>query len=165
MTIFPYHAFTFSRLGKPGHGLADNLLALLAGILLSFLLTKSRLRVFPNLALSASQRREIAWREAHNTTEQILTKKWHSFDRHSPELGWELKPNIRSPRLNSNSKGIRGTREYLLAPPDGARRVLCIGDSFMFGENLSDEQTLPAQLESILNKEGRWEVLNLAGQG
>jgi hypothetical protein len=35
----------------------------------------------------------------------------------------------------------------------------------MFGENLSDEQTLPVQLEAVLNREGRWEVLNLAEHG
>jgi hypothetical protein len=85
---------------------------------------------------------------------------------YSSQLGWELKPNIRTPeRINSNSKGMRGTREYLLVPPAGVRRVLCIGDSFVFGENLSDEQTLPAQLEAILNQEGSWEVLNLAQHG
>jgi len=35
----------------------------------------------------------------------------------------------------------------------------------MFGENLSDEQALPAQLEALLNQNGRWEVLNLADHG
>lgn len=143
-----------------------NLLAFPASIVLSLLFVESFLRVFPYVGLSASQRRELAWRKAHQTAEQILTRKWYSFDTHSPELGWEPKPNVRTPGgVNSNSKGLRGTREYLLEPPTGVRRVLCIGDSFIFGENLSDEQTLPVQLEAILNREGRWEVLNLADHG
>jgi len=40
-----------------------------------------------------------------------------------------------------------------------------LGDSFVFGENLTDEQTVPAQLEGILNRKGKWEVLNLAVHG
>jgi len=142
-----------------------NLLAFAASVVLSLLFVESFLRVFPYVALSASQRRELAWRKEHKTAEQILTRERYSFDTYSPELGWQLKPNLRTPGVNSNSKGLRGTREYLLEPPTGVRRVLCIGDSFMFGENLSDEQTLPVQLEAVLNREGRWEVLNLAAHG
>jgi hypothetical protein len=145
--------------------LRGKFLALATGVVLSLLFVESFLRTFPYVALSTSQRRELAWRETHKTAEQVLTRKWHSFDIYSPELGWELKPNLRTPGLNSNSKGLRGTQEYALEPPTGVRRVLCIGDSFMFGENLTDEQTLPAQLEAILNREGRWEVLNLANHG
>ena len=145
--------------------LRSSLVALAASLVLSLLFVESFLRVFPHVALSASQRRELAWRKTHTTADEILTRKHYSFDRYSPELGWELKPNLRTPEVNSNSKGLRGTREYLLEPLTGVRRVLCIGDSFMFGENLSDEQTLPAQLEALLNRNGRWEVLNLADHG
>jgi hypothetical protein len=145
--------------------LRGNFLFLAASVLLSLLFVESFLRIFPYVALSASHRRELAWRKTHKTAEQILTKKRHSFDTYSPDLGWKLKPNLRTPTVNSNSQGLRGTREYLLEPPTGVRRVLCIGDSFMFGENLSDEQTLPAQLEAVLNRDGRWEVLNLAEHG
>jgi hypothetical protein len=145
--------------------LRSSLVALAASLVLSLLFVESFLRVFPHVALSASQRRELAGRKTHTTADEILTRKHYSFDRYSPELGWELKPNLRTPEVNSNSKGLRGTREYLLEPLTGVRRVLCIGDSFMFGENLSDEQTLPAQLEALLNRNGRWEVLNLADHG
>ena len=145
--------------------LRGKLLLLAASVVLSLLFVESFLCIFPYVALSTSQRRELAWRATHKTAERVLTRKWYSFDRYSPELGWELKPNLRTPGINSNSKGLRGTREYALEPPAGVRRVLCVGDSFMFGEKLTDEQTLPAQLEAILNREGRWEVLNLADHG
>jgi hypothetical protein len=151
---------TEAKLHRPG-----SFVTLAVSVALSLLFVEGFLRAFPFVGLSASQRRELAWRETHKTREQILTKEWHSYDTYSPQLGWELKPNIRTPELNSNSKGLRGTREYLFEPPAGVRRVLCIGDSFMFGENLSDEQTLPAQLETLLNRNGRWEVLNLADHG
>ncbi len=169
MKIFKARTFTFStgrsRSAEKAVRLGGDLLTLAAVVVLSLLLLETFLRIFPNVALSTSQRRELAWRATHKTAEQVLTRKWYSFDRYSPELGWELKPNLRTPGLNSNSKGLRGTQEYALEPPPGVRRVLCIGDSFMFGEKLPDEQTLPAQLEAILNREGRWEVLNLADHG
>jgi hypothetical protein len=167
--VFQARTFTFStggsRLAEEAVSLGGNLLTLAAGVVLSLLLLETFLRIFPYVALSTSQRRELAWRATHKTAEQVLTRKWYSFDRYSPELGWELTPNLRTPGLNSNSKGLRGTQEYALEPPTSVRRVLCIGDSFMFGEKLTDEQTLPAQLEAILNRAGRWEVLNLADHG
>ena len=169
MKVLQARTFTFSRgrnrSAKKAVSLGRNLLTLAAGVVLGLLLLETVLRIFPYVALSTSQRRELAWRATHKTAEQVLTRKWYSFDRYSPELGWELMPNLRTPGLNSNSKGLRGTQEYALETPTSVRRVLCIGDSFMFGEKLTDEQTLPAQLEVILNREGRWEVLNLADHG
>jgi hypothetical protein len=152
------------RLAEPSR-LWGNLFALACGVALSVLLVECFLRIFPHYPISTSQRRERDWRQTHATPEQVLTKRRYSFDRYSPELGWEIKPNVRSARFNSNSRGLRGIREYESDPPAGVRRVLCVGDSFMFGEKLSDEQTLPVQLQSLLNRDGRWEVLNLAVHG
>jgi hypothetical protein len=47
------------------------------------------------------------------------------------------------------------------------RRVLCVGDSFTFGEGLADDEAMPVQLEAELNRAGpgRWEVLNLGVHG
>jgi len=145
--------------------LRSNILAMLLGLVLSLGLLEAVLRVFPYAATPPSLSRELDWRAAHRTTQEILTKASRPFDTHSPELGWELKPNLRADGLTSNSKGLRGTREYDAEPPEGVRRVLCVGDSFMFGENLGDEETLPAQLETVLNRDGRWEVLNLGVHG
>jgi hypothetical protein len=75
--------------------LRGSLVALAATLVLNLLFVESFLRVFPHVAVSASQHRELAWRKAHKTAEEILTRKHYSFDTYSPELGWELKPNLR----------------------------------------------------------------------
>jgi hypothetical protein len=122
-----------------------NLLAFTASMVLSLLFVESFLRVFPYVGLSASQRRELAWRKTHKTAEQILTRERYSFDTYSSELGWQLKPNLRTPGVNSNSKGLRGTREYLLEPPTGVRRVLCrtVPISLTAHRALQDASRLP----------------------
>ena len=152
-------------LRKPKPRLQGSLRTLGLGLAVSLLLLESFLRIFPDYPISMSQHSERAWRRAHQTAEEIITKQRYSYDRYSPQLGWETKPNVRTPRLSSNSMGIRSVREYSSEPPTGFRRILCIGDSFMFGENLADNETLPAQLEGILNVEQQWEVLNLAVHG
>jgi hypothetical protein len=113
---------------------------------------------------------ELRWRAAHVGFRKVgpLTKfSYMGIDTYSPLLGWELKPNLRLWYLHSNARGIRGARMYAPAPAAGSHRVLCLGDSFMFGEGLTDAQSPPAQLESALNHlgHGRWEVLNLAVHG
>ena len=125
-----------------------------------------RILLYVGLAdLSPSVRRERDWRAVHRTADQILTRERYSFDEFSRTLGWQPKPNLRTQAITTNSQGLRGTREYDVQAPTGVRRILCIGDSFIFGENLTDEETLPAQLEKALSRTGRWEVLNLGVHG
>lgn len=119
------------------------------------------LRVFPRFIASDSLKRELRWRRTHG----FVTRAPDSPFVPSPELGWDLRPGVRSERVNTNARGLRGLREYALKPPPGVRRVLCVGDSFTFGERLTDEESLPAQLEVELNRSGRWEVLNLGVPG
>jgi lysophospholipase L1-like esterase len=58
-------------------------------------------------------------------------------------------------RIRINSLGLRGPETTL--EPRGPR-VLCIGDSFTFGDFVDDEQTLPARLAALLG--AGVEVLN-----
>ena len=44
-----------------------------------------------------------------------------------------------------NQLGFRG-REWALEKPAGMHRVLCVGDSFTFGEGVAENETLAAQL-------------------
>jgi hypothetical protein len=91
-----------------------------------------------------------------------------SFDIHHPRLGWALRPDIRELRvfgdrvLNSNSRGLRGRREIPYEKPAGVRRVLVLGDSFTFGQDVSDDETYCHQLERLLPGA---EVLNLGVHG
>jgi hypothetical protein len=94
---------------------------------------------------------------------------FYSFDEYHPARGWSLRPDVRNAGdfehgvvVNSNALGIRGRREYLLQKPVGVTRVLVFGDSFTFGDEVSDDATYAAQLEQLLP---RTEVLNLGVHG
>jgi hypothetical protein len=92
----------------------------------------------------------------------------YSFDVHHATRGWALRPSIRAMRvfgehvLNSNSRGLRGDREYAYEKPAGVRRLVVLGDSFTFGEGVSDDETYSHHLERLLPGT---EVLNLGVHG
>lgn len=71
--------------------------------------------------------------------------------------------------INTNSAGMRGTREYQLRKPEDVYRVLVLGDSFAFGFGVEDEEVVSAVLEDKLNQSAgkgqRFEVLNLSVSG
>jgi hypothetical protein len=64
--------------------------------------------------------------------------------------------------LNSNSKGLRGKTEYQYQRTPGKQRIAILGDSFTFGEEVSDDETYSHDLEATLPST---EVLNLGVQG
>lgn len=83
------------------------------------------------------------------------------------DLGWAPKPGFRSERVNVNSAGIRGLREYALVKPAGVRRIVLIGDSYTWGERtwteeIRDQDTFGARLEHELDGV---EVLNFGVSG
>jgi hypothetical protein len=92
----------------------------------------------------------------------------YSFDIHHPTRGWALRPGIRERRvfgdrvLNSNARGLRGAREHEYEKPAGVQRVVVLGDSFTFGEEVSDDETYSHQLERLLPGV---QVLNLGVHG
>jgi hypothetical protein len=73
-------------------------------------------------------------------------------------------------RITTNSAGMRGRREYSVEKPPGVRRVCLLGDSFVFGFGVNDEEVVGAVLEDALRARGRaagprYEVLNFAVSG
>jgi hypothetical protein len=83
-----------------------------------------------------------------------------------PELGWVPAPNLRKlklngARINTNSVGMRGAREYPLER-SGAPRIVAVGDSFTFGQCVNDDESFPGRLEQLLPGS---EVLNLGVMG
>lgn len=151
--------------GRPTPPLGARILLAIAACLVSVLLLEGILRLIPGDTFPESLRRELYWRERHR---QLFTSTVadpiHVF---SPTLGWTVRPNLRTDGVTSNSRGVRGTHEYTSEPPRGMRRIVCVGDSFTFGERLRDEETMPARLEVELNAGGapRWEVVNLGVVG
>ncbi len=141
-------------------------LMLLVGVLMAALVLEVYLRISgTRAAFSPSLRRELSWRARHaGTSGAPLPEASYAF---SPTLGWELRPNVRTERVTSNSQALRGSREYTTEPGAETLRVLCVGDSLTFGAGLRDEETMPARLEAVLNGDrgSRWEVLNFGVEG
>jgi hypothetical protein len=64
--------------------------------------------------------------------------------------------------LNSNSRGIRGKNEYEYQRQTGKERILVFGDSYTFGDEVSDDETYSHYLEELLPGT---EVLNMGIHG
>jgi lysophospholipase L1-like esterase len=78
------------------------------------------------------------------------------FCEYHPLLGWVNKPDYRDIVkidddhdffITHNSKGLRD-REHDYARPDGVKRVLVLGDSFVWGFGVEDNEVLTSVLES-----------------
>jgi hypothetical protein len=106
----------------------------------------------------------LQWVKLH----QIHQEWTGQYATYHPTRGWTLKPDIKDlpvfdgKILNSNSKGVRGKTEYEYQRTPGKRRIVVLGDSFTFGEEVSDDETYSHDLESALRST---EVLNLGVQG
>lgn len=90
---------------------------------------------------------------------------------HHPVLGWYSQknkaalldsPNFPQVIVHTNSAGFRGTREYAIEKPAGVIRIAALGDSFVFGFGVRDQETFSAVLESYGKSR---EVLNLGVPG
>jgi lysophospholipase L1-like esterase len=96
-----------------------------------------------------------------------INKQWLDEDR---ELGFVPKKNVHSRMvkpsqfdavLNTNSIRVRGKSEYVINKPSDTIRILFLGDSFVFGWGVNDNETLPAQLEKTLTENGyHVEIIN-----
>ncbi|MFA5089401.1 MAG: hypothetical protein WC510_00035 [Candidatus Omnitrophota bacterium] len=85
----------------------------------------------------------------------------------NPYLRYELVPGAKTTNMSINSAGFRGP-ECPLIKPKGTFRVIMLGDSETFSIMLDENQTLPRQLESLLNSRSerlRYEVLNFGVEG
>ena len=100
------------------------------------------------------------WVRSHRSGEQI--KYRFCFDKYDPTKGWGLIPGFRSPVINTNSRGIRGNIEYRYARDRGKLRILFLGDSFTFGNEVSDNETYPYYLQQMLPDA---EVINMGVHG
>jgi hypothetical protein len=91
---------------------------------------------------------------------------FYSFDAYDPTKGWTLRPgrwDFAGRTVTANSRGIRGTDEHAPGRRPGIRRIVVVGDSFTFGEGVSDDETYPARLQARLGP--GVEVINLGVHG
>jgi hypothetical protein len=111
---------------------------------------------------------EASWRLKWVKRQKGGRRIYYAFDDYHPTRGWALRPGLRDlpaypgKSLSSNSHGLRGAPEHPYDKPVGTRRVVAIGDSFTFGEDVGDDETWPRRLEALLPGV---EVLNLGVHG
>lgn len=86
------------------------------------------------------------------------------------EPGQELTDRVRRDlpaKIRINNLGFRG-RDLDERKPEGAFRLLCLGDSYTFGDHVDGDQTWPARLEESLRARRRdldVEVINAGANG
>ena len=123
---------------------------------------------WPPVFRRVARRDDVSWRLEWARRRASGPAASFPFDAYHPTRGWTLRPGLRDlpvfsgKTLSSNSAGMRGDREYPEAKPPGMRRLVLLGDSFTFGEGVSDAETYARQLSDLLP---RLEVLNLAVHG
>ena len=106
-----------------------------------------------------------SWIERHQSTGKEI---YYTFDMYDSSKGWISKPNIRDMQvfdnklLNTNSKGFRGTTEYSYSKSQDKIRILVLGNSYTFGEEVSDNETYSYYLQEMLPKA---EIMNLGMHG
>ena len=106
-----------------------------------------------------------SWVQRHKSTGKEI---YYTFDRFDPSKGWVSKSNLTNMSvfdnkiLNTNSIGIRGKTEYQYNKDKDKLRILVVGDSYTFGEEVSDNQTYPFYLQELIPNS---EVINLGMHG
>ena len=80
----------------------------------------------------------------------------YSFDIYDPTKGWKSKPQLRDMKvfdnkvLNTNSIGLRGRTEHAYGKHPEKRRFVILGDSFTFGDEVSDDETYAHYLQEMI---------------
>jgi hypothetical protein len=96
------------------------------------------------------------------------TAVYYTFDVYDPSKGWMPKPNLRDVAafkdkiLNTNSKGLRGKKDFPYSKIKDTLRILILGDSFTFGDEVSDDETYAYYLQEMLP---HTEVINMGVHG
>ena len=85
-----------------------------------------------------------------------------SYEMYDREIGWVPRPGNNSEGATINRQGLRSLREYAIPAPDPAKRILCVGDSFTFGNVVGDTETYPYHAGQ-LRPDYEWVNLGISG--
>ncbi len=111
---------------------------------------------------------DLSWRRAWISRHQPGTDIYYSFDQYDITKGWATKPDLENTvafenkTLNTNSRGLRGKREFSFTPNPDRLRILILGDSFTFGDEVSDDETYSHYLQQLLPAT---EIINMGVHG
>lgn len=127
--------------------MAKKILLFFTSLLFSLLLAETALRFVQFEAPRIPEEKErTSWA-------QIPENIWVEYH---PVLGWVPQKNktavlekgaIRA-GITTNEKGFRGNRNYSRVPASGYKRVLMLGDSFVFGFGVEDHEAFSSVMES-----------------
>jgi hypothetical protein len=92
------------------------------------------------------------------TALEALVAGRSGYFRFHPDLGWTIKPDgVHEGLYRANGQGLRGDRDYDVAPPADRIRFAAFGDSFTHSDEVRNPGTWEAQLEA---SDPSFEVLN-----
>jgi hypothetical protein len=106
----------------------------------------------------------LDWIKRHSTNIEI----YYKFDAYDVTKGWRAQSNLHDMQmfnntvLNTNSRGLRGTSEVPYEKTPGKQRILIFGDSFTFGDDVSDQETYCYYLQQLLPNA---EIVNMGVHG
>ena len=79
---------------------------------------------------------------------------YFKLDNHHPRLGWFSKPNHQEviwyynrTEIHTNNEGFRAKRNFPLQKHPDSTRIMLIGDSFTFGEGITDDSVFASILQ------------------
>ena len=138
-------------------------------ILLVFLEGVSRLVLsidpaFNKIAGTDNSSWRLRWIKRHQDEIEI----YYKFDIYDPSKGWMSKSNLKNESvfdgkiLNTNSRGIRSNVEYSYDRDPDRIRILVVGDSFTFGDEVGDAETYSYYLQTMIPGS---EVINMGVHG
>ncbi len=124
----------------------------------SLVLLKKKKNKFYDPVISSLTEKQV------NIIKSHLTNNSDSFGAHHPLIGWTIRKNgiTKDGLYKANSRGIRSDKEYPFMPRKDVIRLSAFGDSFTFGDEVSNENTWEEQLHIINSK---LEVLNFGVSG
>jgi hypothetical protein len=103
-----------------------------------------------------------------NEHKKLNLEAYYTFDVYDSSRGWRTKPNLRAQKvfaekiLNTNSQGFRGKKDFSYTKNKEKSRILILGDSFTFGDEVSDDETYSFYLQQMLPQA---EVINMGVHG
>src|SRR5688572_24754504 len=122
----------------------------------------------PEFLQRVSANDDPSWRLRWVANHGASGRLQYEIDEWNARRGWALKANLRDvpvqrgKTLSSNSRGVRGTAEHAEVKSPGVTRILVVGDSFTFGEDVGDDETYTHHLQALLPGT---EVINLGVHG
>jgi hypothetical protein len=114
-------------------------------IIASLILLEIGLRLYAGV--SVLRVANFMLRVANFIRDRVDQSKAHPHSAHDEQLGWITKPNTHERHFNSGEYGIRLAGRVDRPVPQHA--ILAVGDSFTFGEEVDDNESWPADLETM----------------